>query len=216
MAVPINFLNKVNIATNPNRKIVAISKSICFVGDSNTAGQISPVTVNTRFSKLVSDALGYTEVNVGINGTTMSSSNSGGAGNSWVSWPYTYTATGSGIMVIGLGTNDDRLTSNLAQYEIDYDTFLTDQFKLGYVPGNILMMSVAQANDSLSSQTRQFTINASIHKLAAKYGCKYVDIYSPLPANVTNFTDDATGHYLHFSIAGHAIIAGLLLQTLGY
>lgn len=177
------------------------------LGDSITEGVALSSPTTQRWTKLLSDALGYTEVNGGMNGTSLqyipvTETTYGPNGLS----RYQNYKRASGKYVVAMGTNDIAFGGTLSQFITDYTTIINDLL-LSYAPSNIVMCSILWRADSYNTNVP--TWNTQIQSLATSKGVKFVDLYTPFINR-----NDLLADGLHPNAAGHVLIKDTILSAL--
>lgn len=176
--------------------------SVVCVGDSNTVGFGLGSPSTTRWSYLLSQRLGLTEDNQGLNATTMSDNDDGNSAARWVSaYPLERSAARRGsLLIVSLGTNDVRYLVPLEHFRQDYSTWLDKQLKAGYDPSQVILCSPPASTDASSNQARLQQFGSAIYDISVSVGCKFYDEYAETVGQASLFQADA----LHRSVAGHA------------
>lgn len=202
------FFRSVNLSLGR----LAYQPSACYPGDSITAGYGLSSPSTERFSKLISDALAITEDNQGVNGSTMSNDDDGSSSMRWVSARPIANSAGRNpsLMVVGLGTNDDRCQVPLANYEADYRSWLDNQFNSGLDPSALILISPFAAQDVLASDSRLSAMNTIVQTIAAEKGAIYVDGYNLTKGRLDYFQADK----VHLNATGHISVKDEVLRVL--
>lgn len=187
------------------------------IGDSNSRGL--GVTGTQRWSYLLAQMLGVTENNVAISGTTMSRNvDSNSVGSGWAgAWSfsnrYSLGANQKGALtVLSLGTNDVKFKVSYNDFISDYSKYMNSLIAAGVDPGRIIILNIPASTDTGafgSDVIRQQQFNAGLQQLAAQFGCGYVDLFSNTQST-SNFQADK----LHFNVAMHASIPGIILSSI--
>lgn len=178
-------------------------------GDSNTVGNGAGVTSANRFSKLVADALGLTEDNQGLNGTTMGANDTlGTSSGRWVTQHKIAKSYGRApaLMIVMLGTNDAQCGVSATDFAADYETWLNYQLSGGIDPSQIILITPPAATNALTDQTVLTANVATVKRLAAVYGTGMVDGYATTLGQA-HFQADL----LHLNAAGHAAVTAAIV-----
>lgn len=183
-------------------------------GDSNMGGFGLGTPATMRYNRLIANALGMTEDNWGANNTTMSNDENGGASGHWIDVPArlleSSTARAPTILLVALGTNDDRYQVSYNNFITDYEAWLNVQFNAGIDPGQVLLFGLPATRDVLSSAARQVQFSNGVQALAKKYGTDFFDLYGFTVGNSGYFQGDL----LHLSQTCHAAIASSVIARL--
>lgn len=222
------FFDQINYGLGRN-----VFNGLVSVGDSITSGQ--GVTATQRWTYLVSQALGISEYNLGVNGSTMSvcpTLGIGGSANTYERWSPIVSTTAGGattgsmykalqysgsIYTIHLGINDCAFSGNLASFNSAYRTFLSHFQSAGIPMSALYILGVTYGIESLSgvsqlNETTRAQYNAAISAIATEYGCNFVDVGALWgPSNSATYLQ---GDSLHPNSTGHAAIASSVLTKI--
>lgn len=185
-------------------------KTIVFRGDSLMTG--FGITATDRWPKVLCDAMGYTESNLAVSGTTAKTT------------PLSLTPTKTSAMkylVFGYGTNDRSLGGNTpALFETDLTNLVNDALTKGWSPSDIILVSLPgfhyQAGSGVASI---LTYNTAISNVATTKGCAYVDLWYSMVTNTpygsvinSSLTIDGT----HPNKAGCEVMAKIVMPAVNY
>lgn len=205
-------------------------KDIEWFGDSYTIGSgASPIS--NRFTTIVSNALGATEINHGVAGTTMEKRvpidymASPNMVDNVVNIP---TKTASKAMIVfAFGLNDMGQTAtdyNVTNYKTDYQFVINNAISKGWLPSQILIIPAYYIGSAgyatyatitgnpAPTQARHLEFIQAAKEIALTNGTMYFDIYQD---QLKNDTSLISGDNIHPTNAGHAYIANDILQYLG-
>lgn len=205
-------------------------KDIEWFGDSYTVGSGASTTAK-RFTSLVSGALGATEVNHGVAGTTiqkrapidyMASPN---MVDNVVNIPT--KTTSKAMLVFAFGLNDMGQTApaySTANYKTDYQFVLDNAFSKGWLPSQILIIPAYYigsagytayatiTGNAAPTQARHLAFIQAAKEVSESNSTMYFDIYQD---QLKNNTTLLVADNIHPNDAGYAYIASDILQYLG-
>jgi lysophospholipase L1-like esterase len=212
--------------------------SLVGIGDSILLNAVD--TVN-RYTKKLADALGLTEINAGVNGSTMSLcpllGASGGAnggtkadfvlstdGTTLPTGELSRVFLGSGALyLIGYGINDTSFSGNVANFDAAYRRSLDLMVAAGIDMSTVLIVGITYASNTGGAINTGGYYQASIQaflaaeaKLASDYGCMYTrcyDLWNATNAATYLLADGATGG-IHPNATGHAAMYAAILTTI--
>lgn len=189
---------------------LACQPSIVADGDSITYGFGLGSPTTSRYSKLLSTALGLTEDNQGSNGSAMSP-----AGGAVASWLIDYKILRSAgraptLLIVALGTNDDQTDVPVTTFEADYRTWMGYQFAAGIDPGQIVMIAPFAATNAAATLSVLAAMRDVVKKLAIEFGAIFVDGYALTLGQSSYFQADN----LHLNEAGHSALTTEILRVL--
>jgi len=179
--------------------------SIVWIGDSIISG-FGLSDTSKRYSTLVSGALGYTESNLGIAGTSVKTQ---------ATTIIPTKTSSSKYLVIGYGTNDRAIGGNTAaNFQSDLTNFVNAAIAKGWVNTDIILVTMPgyQLQTGVADTTIR-AYNTSILNVATNLGTKYLDFYDTMIVNspygsvktLGNLTNDGThpnvlGSEAHYKI----------------
>lgn len=173
-------------------------------GDSFTVG-LDATSTKLRFSYLVSSAMGMTEDNNGISGSTLN----GFSPSSIASY-----TTGDRVNIC-FGINDlqttDSLTYPTSTFTSQYNAVAATISSKGYPASNVTLMSVPYFGNTTQILRQQYW-NAIIKSIAVTYGYNFVDCYTVFKNGggvaLLGYGD------IHPNNSGHKVIANSILSVI--
>jgi len=198
--------------------------SIVFIGDSIMSG-FGLTDTSKRYPTVLSNALGYTETNLAIAGTSVKT-------QSTTIIP-TKTST-SKYLVIGYGTNDRAIGGNTAAtFQSDLTSFVNAAISKGWANTDIVLVTMPgyQFQTGVADTTIR-AYNTSILNVSTNLGTKYLDFYDTMIVNspygsvktkgsvIGNLTADGThpnviGNEAHFKIFSNANLIDYIFSVSG-
>ena len=175
----------------------------CF-GDSITWGSGATVQQTGRFSAIVSRALGMSEMNFGIQGSTlMGTSDSSGI----VRYADLTRCQPNKIMIM-YGTNDAG-SAYTSTFLTNYNTILSGWISAGISPQSIIVCSLPYCTAVGRPFAQQLQYANAARAAALTAGCVYVDIFGLTLSNAVDIGVDT----VHPTNTGHANIARAVLEA---
>ncbi|MRX40416.1 hypothetical protein GJU43_14100 [Flavobacterium sp. LC2016-23] len=186
------------------------AKTIVFRGDSLMTGQ--GITATDRWPKVLCDAMGYTESNLAVSGTTAKTT------------PLSLTPTKTSSMkylVFGYGTNDRALGGNTATiFETDLTNLVNDAISKGWSGSDIILVSLPGFHYQGGSGVASIlSYNTAISNVATAKGCTYVDLWYSMVTNTPfgNVTNSAlTYDGTHPNKTGCEDMAKIVMPAINY
>jgi|GEM_PF-1332964 len=175
------------------------------MGDSIVLGSNPGVNSTTRFTKLVANDLGLTEVNYGANGAHMVGTSTSEIPNKTTTMRY---------LLIGYGINDCHSSTTVSTFSTAYSAYIAAALSKGWSGSQIILISINGVGKAYNDNTKALSFNSAISDIAAANGCLFVDVYSPL-IDVNNggalfLSDDQ----LHPNVAGHKVTSYVVLNAI--
>lgn len=195
-----------------------------FIGNSIVLGNIGPSDNAHRWTTLFSGVKGTTESNFGISGQMMCANTCPKTTFNKTTIPV-YNSSTHAALIFCIGINDignnqgGTITSTL--FKSTYVTAIDYAINTrGWPPSKIVLITPTWANsystyvggcsgtNILPDVTRQTDFNTKVQEVAAQFGTRFVDLYTPMKAalNSTYFAVDG----LHPNDLGDAWIASYL------
>ena len=166
------------------------------MGDSITAGYNASPSYTTRWSRLLANALGRPEVNLGVEGIGL---------NNWIVNTFADAMRfNPGVVAIMVGTNDTSFTN----FQTNLNTVVSGWITAGMAPENIIVFSMPYRTSTFTFAQCLERANAA-RVTATTYGTRYVDAMGLFFANQSFIADT-----IHPTTAGHAAIAKTALESL--
>lgn len=211
--------------------IVPKNGNIYFFGDSYTAGTGASTTAK-RYSTLVATALGATEINFGIAGSTLQKRvpiDYEGAVNmvDRISQIPTKTVDDK-LLIFAFGLNDmgqNGANYTVANYITDYTTVLNNAIGKGWKGNQILLIPpfyigsagyatyATISGNAAPTQSHHYSFVEATRTVSVLFNSLFFDIYED---QLNNNTTLITGDTIHPNDAGYAYIAYDILQHLKF
>lgn len=201
---------------NPSA-FVAATGNITFYGTSITLGG-GTTGSGVRYSTLVANALGLTEINLGVSGSSVENRSPANlpAGINFISRDNTITTYIAGTtqwFIIEPGPNDFIANSanyNATNYTTDLTTFVNAVIAAGWPLSKIKILGNSYLNPSSYNSTYLQFI-AATQTVASNFGIGYIDLYAwfNTRGGVSNLFDA-----LHPNNDGHILQANAVLSLL--
>lgn len=184
--------------------------SIMAFGDSITRGCKS--TAGNNYPSQLSKITGRNVLNLGSDGSLLEGMDE----NSGYLRLQKAVAINPSVFIFEIGTNDLLLYSNPKEFAYYYDLAIRElKVKTN---SKILCCSLLYTKDSsISVYLRQFKNPQSLYKryndeikeISDKYGCKYVDLYTPFKSDTNLLSSDG----MHPNDKGYLFIANLIAKS---